>query len=105
MFPKGGMGGMVKQAQEMKKKINQVQDELEKLDIEGQSGGGMVKITVNGKKDVKSVRIDQNVLNEEVDMVEDLILAAINKAMDNADEISKDKMASLTGGLNIPGLF
>ena len=65
----------------------------------------MVKVTVNGKKDVKSVRIDQNVLNEEVDMVEDLILAAINKAMDNADEISKDKMGSLTGGLNIPGLF
>ena len=59
MFPKGGMGGMVKQAQQMKKKINQVQDELEKLDIEGQSGGGMVKVTVNGKKDVKSVRIDQ----------------------------------------------
>ena len=79
MFPKGGMGGMVKQAQEMKKKFNQVQDELEKLDIEGQSGGGMVKVTVNGKKDVKSVRIDRNVLNEEVDMVEDLILAAINK--------------------------
>ena len=104
MFPKG-MGGMVKQAQQMKKKINQVQDELEKLDIEGQSGGGMVKVTVNGKKDVKSVRIDQNVLNEDVDMVEDLILAAINKAMDNADKISKDKMASLTGGLNMPGLF
>ena len=104
MFPKG-MGGMVKQAQQMKKKINQVQDELEKLDIEGQSGGGMVKVTVNGKKNVKSVRIDRNVLNEEVDMVEDLILAAINKAMDNADKISKDKMASLTGGLNMPGLF
>ena len=105
MFPKGGMGSMVKQAQQMKKKFNQVQDELEKLDIEGQSGGGMVKVTVNGKKNVKSVRIDRNVLNEEVDMVEDLILAAINKAMDNADEISKDKMASLTGGLNMPGIF
>ena len=104
MFPKG-MGGMVKQAQQMKKKFNQVQNELEKQDNEGQSGGGMVKVTVNGKKNVKSVRIDRNVLNEEVDMVEDLILAAINKAMDNADEISKDKMASLTGGLNIPGLF
>ena len=104
MFPKG-MGSMVKQAQQMKKKFNQVQDELEKLDIEGQSGGGMVKVVVNGKKDVKSVAIDPNVLNEEVDMVEDLILAAINKAMDNADKISKDKMASLTGGLNIPGLF
>ena len=104
MFPKG-MGGMVKQAQQMKKKFNQVQDELEKLDIEGQSGGGMVKVIVNGKKDVKSVAIDPNVLNEELDMVEDLILAAVNKAMDNADKISKDKMASLTGGLNIPGLF
>ena len=104
MFPKG-MGGMVKQAQQMKKKINQVQDQLEKLDIEGQSGGGMVKVVVNGKKDVKSVVIDPNVLNEELDMVEDLILAAINKAMDNADKISKDKMSSLTGGLNMPGLF
>ena len=100
-----GMSNIYKQAQKMQKDMLKVQNELLELKIEGQSGGGMVKIVVNGKKDPISIDIDEKVLKEDKDMIEDLILAAINKAMDSADKISKDKMASLTGGLNMPGLF
>ena len=104
MFPKG-MGNMMKQAQQMKKKMEELQDQLEDLDVEGVSGGGMVKVVVSGKKDVKSLKINPDVMSEDVDMLEDLILAAIKKAQKNADKESKDKMGSLTGGMNIPGLF
>ena len=104
MFPKG-MGNMMKQAQQMKKKMEELQDQLEDLDVEGVSGGGMVKVVVSGKKDVKSLKINPDVMSEDVDMLEDLILAAIKIAQKNADKESKDKMGSLTGGMNIPGLF
>ena len=104
MFPKG-MGNMMKQAQQMKKKMEELQDQLEDLDVEGVSGGGMVKVVVSGKKDVKSLKINPDVMSEDVDMLEDLILAAIKKAQENADKESKDKMGTLTGGMNIPGLF
>jgi len=104
MFPKG-MGNMMKQAQQMKKKMEELQDQLEDLDVEGVSGGGMVKVVVSGKKDVKSLKINPDVMSEDVDMLEDLILAAIKKAQENADKESKDKMGSLTGGMNMPGLF
>ena len=104
MFPKG-MGNMMKQAQQMKKKMEELQDQLEDLDVEGVSGGGMVKVVVSGKKDVKSLKINPDVMSEDVDMLEDLILAAIKKAQENADKESRDKMGSLTGGMNIPGLF
>ena len=104
MFPKG-MGNMMKQAQQMKKKMQVIQDELNDMKIEGVSGGGMVKVVVNGKKNVQSINIDPGILNEDIDMVEDLILAAINKALDNADQESQSRMGSLTGGMNIPGLF
>ena len=104
MFPKG-MGNMMKQAQQMKKKMQQIQEELSEMEIEGKSGGGMVKVVVNGKKDVKSININPDVLKEDSDMVEDLILAAVNQAMENADKESKNRMGSLTGGMNIPGLF
>ena len=104
MFPKG-MGNMMKQAQQMKKKMQQIQEELSEMEIEGKSGGGMVKVIVNGKKDVKSININPDVLKEDTDMVEDLILAAVNQAMENADKESQDRMGSLTGGMNMPGLF
>ena len=104
MFPKG-MGNMMKQAQQMKKKMQELQDQLEDLDVEGVSGGGMVKVVVSGKKDIKSLKINPDVMSEDVDMLEDLILAAIKKAQENADKESKDKMGTLTGGMNMPGLF
>ena len=102
-----GMGNLYKQAQKMQKDLNKIQEELEAVEVEGVSGGGMVKVLVNGKKDVISVKIDKEILNEEKEMIEDMVLAAIKKAMNNADDIAKDKMKAVTGGgmpnMNIPG--
>jgi len=105
MFNKG-MGNLYKQAQQMQKNINKAQDELKDLEVEGSSGGNAVTVIVNGKKDVKSIKIDPDILSEDVDMVEDMILSAIKNAMDNADEVAEKKMKSITGGMmpNIPGL-
>ena len=104
MFNKG-MGNIYKQAQKMQKNINKIQDELKNMEIEGTSGGGMVKVVVNGKKDVLSINIDKDVLNEDKEMIEDMLLAAIKKAIENADNLAEQKMKSVTGGImpNIPG--
>tara|TARA_B100000686_G_C16010895_1_gene581216 strand:- start:27 stop:350 length:324 start_codon:yes stop_codon:yes gene_type:complete len=106
MFNKG-MGNLYKQAQKMQKNINKIQEELKSLEVVGSAGGEMVQVTVNGKKDVISVSIDQEILKEDKDMIEDVVLAAIKKAMENADKIAEDKMKSVTGGMmpnmNIPG--
>ena len=105
MFPKGGMGGMYKKAQEMQKKMAEIQTDLENMEVEGNAGGDMVKVVVTGNKKVNSVKLSADLLNEEKEMVEDLILVAINQALDKVDSISKKKMGSLTGGMNIPGYF
>jgi len=105
MFPKGGMGGLYKQAQQMKKKMSQVQSEIDALEIEGESGGGMVKVVVSGKKTLISVDVNPEVMKEDKEMLEDLILIATNNAIQKVDDISKEKMASITGGMNVPGLF
>ena len=105
MFPKGGMGGIYKKAQEMQKKMADVQSEIDSMEVEGSSGGGMVKAVVNGKKRILSLNIDPDILSEDKEMLEDLILVAINQAIDKIEAISKEKMGSLTGGMNIPGLF
>ena len=102
-----GMSNIYKQAQKMQKNMKKAQDELLKLEIEGQSGGGMVKIVVNGKKDPLSISIDEDILKEDKDMVEDMLLAAMKNALQNAEKIAEDKMKAITGGsmpnLNIPG--
>ena len=105
MFSKGGMGGMMKQAQQMQKKMTQIQSEIDALKIEGESGGGMVKVVVDGKKNLLSVNLSPDLMQEDKEMLEDLILVAINNAIKEVDTISKEKMASVTGGMNIPGLF
>ena len=106
MFNKG-MGNLYKQAQKMQKNINKVHEELKDLNIEGTSGGGMVKVVVNGKKDVQSINMEDDILKENKDMIEDMILVAIKNAMENADKIAEDKMKSVTGGMmpnmNMPG--
>ena len=101
-----GMSNIYKQAQQMQKKMQKVQDELLNLEIDGQSGGGMVKIIVNGKKDPISISINEDIFKEDKEMVEDLILAAMKNALQNADKIAEEKMKSVTGGSmpNIPGL-
>ena len=105
MFPKGGMDGLYKQAQQMKKKMSQVQSEIDALEIKGESGGGMVKVIVSGKKTLISVDVNPEVMKEDKEMLEDLILIAVNNAIEKVDDISKEKMASITGGMNVPGLF
>ena len=99
-----GMSNIYKQAQKMQKDMKKVQDELEDVNVEGQAGGGIIKVVVNGKKEPKSVTIDSSVLDEDKEMIEDLVLAAMKNAFDNADKESSEKMKSITGGMpNIPG--
>jgi len=104
-FP--NMSGMMKQIQEMQQRVAKVQEELEGKTTTGESGGGMVKVTANGKQEVVSIKIDKEVVNpEEMDMLEDLILAATNKALENAGKMAKEEMSKVTSGMlpNIPGL-
>ena len=105
MFPKGGMGGIYKKAQQMQKKMADIQSEINLMEVEGTSGGNMVKATVSGEKKILSLNLDPDILNEDKEMLEDLILVAINQAIEKVDAVSKEKMGSLTGGMNIPGLF
>ncbi len=99
MMPKGGMQGLMKQAQKMQKQMQQAQEELANEIVEGSAGGGMVVVKVNGKKEIKNVKINPEILSEDVEMVEDLILAAVNQAMQNAEELANSKMGSIQGGL------
>ncbi len=99
-----GMSNIYKQAQKMQKDMKRVQEELENLKIEGQSGGGIVKVVINGKKEPQSISVDDSILKEDKDMVEDLILAAMKNAFDNEEKESAEIMKSLTCGMpNIPG--
>ena len=101
---KGGLSGLMKQAQDMQENLQKAQEELQNLEITGESGGGMVKILMTGRHDVRKVDIDETVLNDK-EMLEDLIAAAINDAVRKVEENSKDKMSGLAGGLNLPEGF
>jgi len=102
---KGGMGSMMKQVQQMQAKMAQMQAELENAEIEASAGGGMVKVVVSGKNEIKSISIDPEVVNpEDVEMLQDLIVAALNQAREKTQELQQQQMSSLTGGLNLPGL-
>jgi DNA-binding YbaB/EbfC family protein len=102
---KGGLGDMMKQFQKMQARMEEIQAELEKTEVEGTSGGGMVKVTANGKQDILSITIDKEVVNpDDVEMLQDLIVAAVNQARQKAAELQTERMSELTGGLNIPGM-
>tara|TARA_B100000945_G_scaffold247806_1_gene204254 strand:- start:198 stop:521 length:324 start_codon:yes stop_codon:yes gene_type:complete len=102
------MNKMLKQAKDMQDKMSKIKEELGNMEIEGKSGGGMVKAVVNGNKDMISIEIKDEVLTEEKDFIEDLIVSAVNQALQNASEESEKKMSSVTGGMlgnmKIPGL-
>ncbi|MBZ0203480.1 MAG: YbaB/EbfC family nucleoid-associated protein [Ignavibacteria bacterium] len=101
------MQGMLKQVQKMQEKMQEVQNELENKFVTEESGGGMVKVTANGKLQVTKLEIEKEVINpEEPDMLEDLIVAAVNKAIDSAQKMAQDEMQKATSGMmpNIPGL-
>ncbi|MBT5077632.1 MAG: YbaB/EbfC family nucleoid-associated protein [Candidatus Marinimicrobia bacterium] len=108
MFPKGGMGKLMKQAQEMQEKMAKAQEELGGIEVEGQSGGGMITALVNGKKELLSLKIEDEILEEDKEMIEDLVVAAVNQALQNATKAADEKMNSATGGMmgnmKIPGM-
>ena len=94
---------MMKKAQEMQKKMQEIQESLANLEVEGTAGGGMVKITMNCKNEVKKIELDPSIIKEEEkQMMEDLIVAALNDAKSKAEEKSQEEMKKLTGGLGLP---
>ena len=99
---KGNMNKIMKQAKEMQDKMMQTQKEIELMEVEGNSGGGAVKVKLNGKKEIISLNISDELLKDDKDMLEDMIIACINQAQQEVDKISKDKMGAISGGM--PGL-
>ncbi|NWF93787.1 MAG: YbaB/EbfC family nucleoid-associated protein [Syntrophaceae bacterium] len=101
-----GLGNILKQAQQMHAKIAQLQEEMAGKTVEASSGGGMVSVVMNGRQEVLSVRIDPEVVNrEDMEMLQDLIAAAVNEAIRRSQEMMQEEIKKITGGLAIPGLF
>ncbi|HET7714302.1 MAG TPA: YbaB/EbfC family nucleoid-associated protein [Bauldia sp.] len=99
----GDLMGMMKQAKQLQERMQAVQEEIAATSVEGSAGAGLVSVTTNGKGDVKSVRIDPSLLKpEEVEILEDLIVAALSDARGKAEALVADKMRAMTGGLNLP---
>lgn len=105
---KGNMAKMLKQAQEMQKQMESVQSELSDIIVYSESGGGMVKVKINGQLEILELRIDDESLKEDKEVIEDLIISAVNKGVSKAQATAKEKMNSVTGGMlsgmNLPGL-
>ena len=100
-----GMGNMMKQAQQLQSKMMKLQEELAERTVESSSGGGMVKVTANGRQQILSIQIEKEVVDpDDVEMLQDLVMAAINDALAKAQEMVSSEMGKLTGGLNIPGM-
>ena len=105
MFPKGGMQGLLKQAKDMQKKMKKLDEDLLELRIKGSASGKLVEVEANGKKEIISVKMNPAILEEDIDMIEDLVLASIKQTYKNVDNEVGDKMNNLTGGMNIPGML
>ena len=99
---KGQLAGLMKQAQAMQDNMKRAQDEIALLEVEGQSGAGLVKVTMTGKHEVKRIAIDPSLLAEDKDMLEDLLAAAFNDGLRRAEELSAEKMGKLTAGMPLP---
>ncbi|VAW92474.1 Nucleoid-associated protein YaaK [hydrothermal vent metagenome] len=102
---KGGIGNLMKQAQKMQENMQKMQEEVAQLEVEGQSGGGMVKVIMTGRHDIKRVSIDDSLMGDDKDMLEDLIAAAVNDAVRQVEKNSQEKMSSVTGGMDLPPGF
>ncbi|MEY3899175.1 MAG: hypothetical protein RI962_330 [Pseudomonadota bacterium] len=102
---KGQLAGLMKQAQAMQDNMKKMQEQLASVEVEGQAGAGMVKVTMTCKNDVKRVTIDPSLLGDDKDMLEDLVAAAFNDAVRKAEATSQEKMAGLTAGLPLPPGF
>nr|WP_024967301.1 YbaB/EbfC family nucleoid-associated protein [Pantoea sp. IMH] len=105
MFGKGGMGNLMKQAQQMQEKMAQVQEEIAAMEVTGESGAGLVKVTINGAHNCRRVEVDPSLLEDDKDMLEDLVAAAFNDAARRIAESQKEKMASVSSGMQLPPGF
>ncbi len=105
MFGKGGIGNLMKQAQMMQERMQKMQEEVAKMEVTGESGAGLVKITITGSHNVRRVSIDPSLMEDDQEMLEDLIAAAFNDAVRRAEEQNKAKMADITGGMQLPPGF
>jgi len=99
---KGQLAGLMKQAQQMQENLKKAQDEIAAMEVEGQAGAGMVKVTMTGRHDVKRVSIDPSLMGDDKDMLEDLIAAAINDAVRRVESMTQEKMGGLTSGFGLP---
>ncbi len=99
---KGGLGNLMKQAQQMQENMKNMQEQLAKMEIEGQSGAGMVKVVMTCRYDVKRVSIDDSLIGDDKEMLEDLLAAAVNDAVRRVEAISQERMAGFTSGMGLP---
>lgn len=99
---KGSLGKIMQQAQAMQGKVQEVQEELATMEVTGEAGAGLVKVTMSGKHEVRSVQIDDSVFEEDREMLEDLVAAAVNDAVQRVSRTTQEKMSELTGGLELP---
>jgi nucleoid-associated protein EbfC len=99
---KGGIGNLMRQAQQMQENMQKAQAELSNLEVTGESGAGMVKVVLNGRHEAKKVTIEPKLASEDLEMLEDLVAAAINDASRKIEERSKEKYADLMSGMNLP---
>lgn len=100
---KGQLGNLMKQAQKMQADAQKAQEEINKMEVEGQSGGGLVKILMTGNHEARRVNIDESLFEDDKDMLEDLVAAAINDAAQKVQTATQEKMGSVTAGMNLPG--
>ena len=100
---KGGMGQMMKQAQKMQEDMQKAQEEIANMEVEGQAGGGMVKVVMNGRHELRKVELDDSLMSDDKEMIEDLLAAAVNDAVRRIEQQSSERMSGVTAGLNLPG--
>ena len=102
---RGPMAQLMQQAQRMQEDLKRAQEEIAKLEVTGQAGGGMVSVTMNGRHEVRRVAIDRKVMAEDPEMAEDLVAAAFNDAVNKVAAVSQEKMGTVSGGMNLPAGF
>lgn len=100
-----GLGDLMKQAQEMQANMQKMQEELANIEVQGESGAGLVAVVMTGRHDVKSVKIDPSLLSEDKEILEDLLAAAVNDAVRKVESTNKEKLSQLTGGMQMPPGF
>jgi nucleoid-associated protein EbfC len=99
---KGGLGNLMKQAQQMQENMQRMQEEIGRMEVQGEAGGGLVKVTMTGKHELRRVEIDDSLMGDDKEMLEDLVAAAVNDAVRRIESTQQEKMAGMTAGMNLP---